>query len=64
VFVCHFLRYEDQPALVREIADGFRRLLTGDVHLRDNLDCLNYPVKEACFEHFSIFIPAGDPTKV
>jgi glyoxylase-like metal-dependent hydrolase (beta-lactamase superfamily II) len=64
VFVCHFLRYEDQPALVKEIADGFRRLLSGDVHIRDNVDCLNYPVKEACFEHFSIFIPAGEPTKV
>ena len=64
VFVCHFLRYEDQPALVKEIADGFRRLLLGDVHIRDNVDCLNYPVKEACFEHFSIFIPAGEPTKV
>ncbi len=22
------------------------------------------PVKEACFEHFSIFISAGEPTKV
>ena len=64
VFVCHFLRYDDEPALVREIAEGFRRLLAGDAFLRDNVDCLNYPVKEACFEHFSIFIPAGAPTKI
>lgn len=64
VFVCHFLRVENQPALLREIADGFQRLLSGDVFFRDNVDCLNYPVKEACFDHFSIFIPAGEPTRI
>jgi len=63
VFVCHFLRYEDQPGLVREIAEGFQGLLDGEVYLRGNVDCLNTPVKEACFEHFSIFIPAGAPTR-
>ena len=36
----------------------------GDAFIRDNLECLNYPAKEACFEHFSIIIPAGEPTKV
>lgn len=64
VFVCHFLRYDEPSALVQEIADGFKRLLAGDVFIRDNVDCLNYAVKEACFDHFSIFIPAGEPTKL
>jgi hypothetical protein len=32
--------------------------------MRDNVDCLNYPVKEACFDHFSIFISAGEPLKL
>jgi glyoxylase-like metal-dependent hydrolase (beta-lactamase superfamily II) len=64
VFVCHFLRYDEPPALVREIAAGFKTLLKGDAFIRDNIDCLNFPVKEACFEHFSIFIPAGEPAKL
>ena len=64
VFVCHFLRFDEPSALVREIASGFETLLAGEAFIRDNIDCLNYPVKEACFEHFSIFIPAGEPTKV
>ncbi len=58
VFVCHFLRFDEPAALVREIAAGFEILLAGDAFIRDNVDCLNYPVKEACFEHFSIFVPA------
>jgi glyoxylase-like metal-dependent hydrolase (beta-lactamase superfamily II) len=62
VFVCHFLRYDEPAALVREIASGFETLLAGDAFIRDNVDCLDYPVKEACFEHFSIFIPSGAPT--
>jgi glyoxylase-like metal-dependent hydrolase (beta-lactamase superfamily II) len=64
VFVCHFLRFDEPTALVREIAAGFEALLAGEAFIRDNVDCLNYPVKEACFEHFSIFIPAGEPTRV
>ncbi|MHB8504033.1 MAG: hypothetical protein ACYDAY_12160 [Candidatus Dormibacteria bacterium] len=43
---------------------GFETLLAGEAFIRDNVDCLNYLVKEACFEHFSIFIPAGEPTKL
>lgn len=62
VFVCHFLRVENHPTLLREIAEGFQRLVAGDVFFRDNVDCLNFPVKEACFDHFSIFVPAGEPT--
>jgi glyoxylase-like metal-dependent hydrolase (beta-lactamase superfamily II) len=64
VFVCHFLRVENHPALLREIADGFQQLAAGDVYFRDNVDCLNYPVKEACFDHFSIFVPAGEPMRI
>jgi glyoxylase-like metal-dependent hydrolase (beta-lactamase superfamily II) len=61
VFVCHFMRLENEPSLLTEMADGFRRVVAGDVELRDNVDCMNFPVKEACFDHFSIFVagPAG-----
>lgn len=59
VFVCHFLRFEERSSLVSEIAAGFRSVLAGDVYLRDNVDCFNTPVREACFEHFSVFLPAG-----
>ena len=62
VFVCHFLRVENPPGLLREIAEGFQQLLAGDVVFRENVDCLNFPVKEACFDHFSIFVPTGKPT--
>lgn len=62
VFVCHFLRVENQPRLLGEIADGFDRLLAGDVEMRDTVDCLEAPVREACFDHFSIFVPcSADP---
>jgi glyoxylase-like metal-dependent hydrolase (beta-lactamase superfamily II) len=64
VFVCHFLRFDEPAALVREIAAGFERVLAGEAFIRDSVDCLDYPVKEACFEHFSIFIPAGEPTRL
>jgi glyoxylase-like metal-dependent hydrolase (beta-lactamase superfamily II) len=64
VFVCHFGRMDEPGSFLPEVADGFARLNAGDVELRDNVDCLNYPVKEALFDHFSIFIPAGDPAKI
>jgi glyoxylase-like metal-dependent hydrolase (beta-lactamase superfamily II) len=64
VFVCHFLRFDEPSSLVSEIAAGFQALLAGDAVMRDNVDCLNYPVREACFEHFSIFVPADQPTRV
>lgn len=63
VFVCHFLRFDEAASLVREIAAGFKALLAGDAFTRDNVDCFNFPVREACFEHFSIFIPASRPTR-
>lgn len=56
VFVCHYLRLENEPALLPEMVDGFRRILAGEVELRDNVDCFLEPVKEACFDHFSVFV--------
>jgi glyoxylase-like metal-dependent hydrolase (beta-lactamase superfamily II) len=56
VFVCHYMRLENEPSLLTEMADGFQRILAGDVELRENLDCYDLPVKEACFEHFSVFV--------
>jgi glyoxylase-like metal-dependent hydrolase (beta-lactamase superfamily II) len=64
VFVCHFLRFDEPSALVKEIAAGFQALLSGEAFIRDNVDCFNQPVKEACFEHFSVFIPARAPTRL
>jgi glyoxylase-like metal-dependent hydrolase (beta-lactamase superfamily II) len=60
VFVCHFMRVDNSPALLAEIADGFGRLLDGTAPFRDNADCLGYPVREACFEHFSVFVAGED----
>jgi glyoxylase-like metal-dependent hydrolase (beta-lactamase superfamily II) len=56
VFVCHYMRLENEPSLLTEMAEGFQRILAGDVELRENLDCYDLPVKEACFEHFSVFV--------
>lgn len=60
VFVCHFMRVDNAPSLLAEIAEGFERILEGTANYRDNVDCLNFPVKEACFDHFSVFVAAGD----
>jgi glyoxylase-like metal-dependent hydrolase (beta-lactamase superfamily II) len=59
VFVCHFMRMDQAPALLAEVANGFEQLLAGSVLYRDNRDCLTYPVREVCFDNFSIFV-AGD----
>lgn len=58
VFVCHFLVAEASRSLVAEIAKGFERIVAGDVAYRDNVDCLGYPVREARFDHFSVFVSA------
>jgi glyoxylase-like metal-dependent hydrolase (beta-lactamase superfamily II) len=62
VFVCHFMRFSNDPALLGEIAEGFERIVCRDagVVYRDNLDCLNFPVREACFDRFSVFLPTVD----
>ncbi len=61
VFVCHFLRVENEPRFLLEVADGFKRLVDGDVTFRENIDCLNTPVQEAVFDNFSVFVSAGTP---
>lgn len=62
VFVCHFFCAEGSPALISEISSGFERIVSGDVACRDNIDCFEIPVREARFDHFSVFLPAsGDP---
>lgn len=58
VFVCHFLVAEGTPRLLSEIAEGFERIVGGDVRYRDNVDCFDVPVREARFDHFSVFLPA------
>jgi len=56
LFVCHFMRVDNPPALLKQIADGFEQLTAGTAAFRDNTDCLGYPVREACFDSFSIFV--------
>lgn len=65
VYMPHFVRYAMDPAFLVEVADGFQAILAGEVELRSNLDCLDFPVKETCFARFSVFLPdteAGEST--
>ncbi len=65
VFVCHFMRVDNSPGLLAEIAEGFAKLLDGSTAFRDSSDCLGYQVREACFDHFSIFVAGeGGGTRV
>jgi len=59
VFVCHFMRLENHSSILREVAEGFEMILNGEAQYRNNVDCLNYKVREACFDNFSVFL-AGD----
>ncbi|MBW4078716.1 MAG: MBL fold metallo-hydrolase [Acidobacteria bacterium] len=59
VFVCHFMRLDNPASLLREVAEGFDAIVHGDVEYRDNVDCLDFPVKEACFDNFSVFVNGG-----
>ena len=61
IFVCHFMRVDNGAELMQEIAEGFQRIVNGDVTYRDNRDCLDYPVREACFEHHSVFVAGATP---
>ena len=61
IFVCHFMRVDNNAELMEEIAEGFQRIINGDVTYRDNRDCLDYPVREACFEHHSVFVAGATP---
>jgi glyoxylase-like metal-dependent hydrolase (beta-lactamase superfamily II) len=58
VYVPHFTRYAVDPLFLAEVADGFERLAAGEVALDPSRDYLGYPVQEASFERFSIFVAA------
>src|SRR5262249_53354922 len=56
IYVPHFTRYAVDPLFLAEVADGFERLAAGEVPLHPSQDYLGYPVQEASFERFSIFV--------
>ncbi len=58
VFACHFGRAVVEGRFVREVAEGFARLVEGDVDLRPARDCFLTPVREAVFGQFSILVPS------
>ena len=58
VYVPHFVRYAVDPLFLAEVADGFEQLAAGEVALHPNEDYLGYPVQEAVFPRFSIFVAA------
>jgi glyoxylase-like metal-dependent hydrolase (beta-lactamase superfamily II) len=62
VYVAHFVRYAVDPLFLAEVADGFERLAAGQVPLHPATDYVGYPVQEASFERFSIFIAAPEET--
>lgn len=63
IFVCHFGRLENPPQLLGEVAEGFDRILNGGASYRENVDCLNEPVNEACFDNFSVFLARPAPRR-
>jgi hypothetical protein len=58
VYVPHFVRYAVDPFLLFEVADGFEQLVAGEAALHPNEDYIGYPVQEASFQRFSIFVAA------
>jgi glyoxylase-like metal-dependent hydrolase (beta-lactamase superfamily II) len=63
VYVPHFVRYAVDPLFLVEVADGFERLAAGEAPLHPAEDYIGFPVQEARFERFSIFIaPAAEST--
>jgi glyoxylase-like metal-dependent hydrolase (beta-lactamase superfamily II) len=65
VYVAHFVRYAVDPLFLVEVADGFERLAAGEAPLHPAMDYVGYPVQEATFERFSIFVaaPEGTPAR-
>jgi glyoxylase-like metal-dependent hydrolase (beta-lactamase superfamily II) len=57
IYVAHFARYAADSHFLAEVADGFERVVAGEVALRQAADGFSGTVQEACFERFSIFIP-------
>jgi glyoxylase-like metal-dependent hydrolase (beta-lactamase superfamily II) len=65
VLVHHFGRGLVESSFLREVADGFDRLLSGETDLTRDRDCIEGPVLRASFERFSIFVPdPAAPTRV
>jgi glyoxylase-like metal-dependent hydrolase (beta-lactamase superfamily II) len=60
VYVPHFVRYAVDPLFLTEVADGFERLVAGDVPLTPAHDYVGYPAREASFERFSILVAADE----
>ncbi len=63
VLVCHFMRPENQPVLLREIADGCDQIINGVALYRDICDSFEYPVKKACFDNFSVYLSGDSRTQ-
>jgi glyoxylase-like metal-dependent hydrolase (beta-lactamase superfamily II) len=60
MYFCHFCRYSADPGLLKEIANGFAAVAADEVTWRRNRDCIGFPVKEARFPRFSIFVADDD----
>jgi glyoxylase-like metal-dependent hydrolase (beta-lactamase superfamily II) len=58
VYVPHFARYAADPLFLIEVADGFERVAAGEAPLHPARDYIGFPVQEATFGRFSIFIAA------
>jgi glyoxylase-like metal-dependent hydrolase (beta-lactamase superfamily II) len=57
----HFGRPLAEPYLLREIADGVRRVELGDVPVVKSHDVIGGAMVEARFEHFSVSLPDPGP---
>jgi glyoxylase-like metal-dependent hydrolase (beta-lactamase superfamily II) len=60
VYVPHFVRYAVDPLFLAEVADGFEQVAAGEAPLHLAEDYIGYPVQEASFDRFSIFIAAPE----
>jgi glyoxylase-like metal-dependent hydrolase (beta-lactamase superfamily II) len=60
IYMPHFVRYAADAALLPEIAEGFAAVQAGQVTWRPSRDCLGFPVQEALFRRFSIFVAGAD----
>jgi glyoxylase-like metal-dependent hydrolase (beta-lactamase superfamily II) len=58
VYVPHFVRYAVDPLFLVEVADGFEQVAAGQAALHPAEDYVGYPVQEARFGRFSIFVAA------
>jgi glyoxylase-like metal-dependent hydrolase (beta-lactamase superfamily II) len=56
VYVAHEGRYAMDPLFLHEVANGFDSLLQGGIRWRENVDSFGFPVKQATFSRFSVFV--------